>query len=299
MLGLGLGIDYGLLVVSRFREERGARPRRGRRGRGGPWPPPAARSCSRRSRWRSRSPRCWCSTTRRSARSRLAGIGVVLAALLSAHTLLPVLLQRFGHRLRPSPSPPVRPRLRSPAWPGVIQRRAVAGGAGGRCAARAPRPALPRRPLRRHRGEGAPEVVRDAAGRRGHRRALHRRSPPSRSTSSPDVDPDDPALAGWLADVERLPGVRGVAGERPLAAPGRPSWRSQPEGATNGPTAQAVVRSVRALEPGFEVPVGGDPAEIVDFRAAPLGSPAAGHRAARRGDVRAAVPDDRLGGGAR
>ena len=31
-----------------------------------------------------------------------------------------------------------------------------------------------------------------------------------------DVDPDDPALAGWLADVERLPGRAGRAGERPL-----------------------------------------------------------------------------------
>ena len=47
MLGLGLGIDYGLLVVSRFREERGAghdvadAVRR-------TWPPPAAPSCSRR-----------------------------------------------------------------------------------------------------------------------------------------------------------------------------------------------------------------------------------------------------------
>ena len=32
MLGIGLGIDYGLLMVNRFREERGRGPRRPRRG---------------------------------------------------------------------------------------------------------------------------------------------------------------------------------------------------------------------------------------------------------------------------
>ncbi|HEX8805262.1 MAG TPA: MMPL family transporter, partial [Acidimicrobiales bacterium] len=38
------------------------------------------------------------------------------------------------------------------------------------------------------------------------------------------------------------------------------------EGRTNGPTAQAVVDELRALDAPFPVAVGGDPAEIVDFR---------------------------------
>ena len=46
MLGLGLAVDYSLLVISRFREERaaGLELRGGDRAR--PWPRPAARSPS-------------------------------------------------------------------------------------------------------------------------------------------------------------------------------------------------------------------------------------------------------------
>src|SRR4029450_7468200 len=86
MLGLGLAIDYALLLVSRFREERATRDlpaaieapdappvraRAGPAGRGpcdprppgrGPRPrPPAARWCSRASPWRPPWPACWCS----------------------------------------------------------------------------------------------------------------------------------------------------------------------------------------------------------------------------------------------
>ena len=46
LIGLGLAIDYSLLVVHRFREELGAARVVGRRGRRGRWRPPAAPSSS-------------------------------------------------------------------------------------------------------------------------------------------------------------------------------------------------------------------------------------------------------------
>jgi RND superfamily putative drug exporter len=79
------------------------------------------------------------------------------------------------------------------------------------------------------------------------------------------VDPDDPALAPWLADVSRLPGVRGAA-VADISRPGSTVVDVRAAGATNGPTAQRVVGEVRSLSTPFPVQVGGDPAEIVDFR---------------------------------
>ena len=82
-----------------------------------------------------------------------------------------------------------------------------------------------------------------------------------------DVDPDDPRLAAWVADVEPPAGRgRGDGRRRPVSGAGMTVVEVHAEGETNGRTAQAVVREVRALDPGFPVLVGGDPAEIVDFR---------------------------------
>ncbi len=61
IIGLGLAIDYGLFMVSRFREEiRAAGGRKGRRGRRWParWRPPAGRWRSPGSPSRSRWPAC-------------------------------------------------------------------------------------------------------------------------------------------------------------------------------------------------------------------------------------------------
>ena len=263
MLGLGLGIDYGLLVVSRFREERG-------RGHD------VAESVRRTMATAGRTIVFSALTvavalaallvfddpTIRSL--ALAGIGVVLAALLSAQTLLPVLLQRFGHRLRPAEPAGAHGAFARLAR--VIQRRAwpvvLVVGAG---------LVLLGLPFAGARfDDTGVKALPESSETRRVAEAIDARF--TSVTAEPldviaDVDPDDPALAGWRADVERLPGVRGVqVSDRSRA--GTTVVEVQPEGETNGTTAQAVVRSVRALEPGFEVAVGGDPAEIVDFRAA-------------------------------
>ncbi len=88
VLGLGLSIDYGLLIVSRFREELHAlvdaddgQAVRRRRGDGAVRSPCARHHAhgrthgrrSRRSRSRSRSPACCCSARRSCARSAAPG----------------------------------------------------------------------------------------------------------------------------------------------------------------------------------------------------------------------------------
>jgi RND superfamily putative drug exporter len=80
-----------------------------------------------------------------------------------------------------------------------------------------------------------------------------------------EVDPDDPRLAGWVDDVSRLPGVVGATIDDEVSGAAVTVVEVHAEGESNGRTAQAVVRDVRALDPGFPVLVGGDPAEIVDL----------------------------------
>ena len=98
MLGIGLGIDYGLLMVSRFREERGA---------GFDIPDAVRRTVASSGRTVMFSAATVAAAlaslfvfedaTMRSL--GIAGISVVLACMIAALTLMPALLGRFGHRL--------------------------------------------------------------------------------------------------------------------------------------------------------------------------------------------------------
>ena len=125
-VGLGLSIDYGLLIVSRFREEyraagdpaaaraRLAAIRAHRRDRR------AAPSSSRAS--RSRSRRSGCSSSSRAIVKAigLGALAVTVISIASALTLIPALLSLTGDRLlrpgRPDPPPRRRPgRLRGSA----------------------------------------------------------------------------------------------------------------------------------------------------------------------------------------
>jgi RND superfamily putative drug exporter len=77
--------------------------------------------------------------------------------------------------------------------------------------------------------------------------------------------PDDPAVAAWLDRVGALPGVAGATVSDASTA-GTTVVEVRAEGRSNGPVAQRVVGEVRDLDAPFPVAVGGDPAEIVDFR---------------------------------
>ena len=109
VMGLGLCIDYGLLIVSRYREELRRRSRDaappGPPGRPGPrrwsprWAPPAGRCCSPRSPWRSACPGLMLFQADIFRAIGAAGVSVVVVALLVALTLVPALLALAGARM--------------------------------------------------------------------------------------------------------------------------------------------------------------------------------------------------------
>ena len=261
MLGIGLGIDYGLLVISRFREERGA---------GLDVPAALHRTMATAGRTVVFSAATvavalvglavFPDPTIRSL--AYAGVGVVLTTMVAAVSLLPALLAWGGHRL--SPAAPASSHGPFARLAHLVMRRAVpvvvVVGLG---------LVLLAAPFLHARFDDiGVHALPESSETRQVAEAIDARFPAV--TAEPvevvaDVDPDDPRLAAWVDGVSRLPGVAGATIDDDVSGAGVTVVEVQAEGETNGRTAQAVVREVRALDPGFPVLVGGDPAEIVDL----------------------------------
>lgn len=261
MLGLGLGIDYGLLMVSRFREERGAGHE-------------VAEAVRRTTASAGRTVLFSAATVavalvgllvfdEPTIRSLgIAGIGVVVACAAAALTLLPALLSLVGHRLRPRAAGVDGHGFARLA--GVIQRRAlpvvVVVGAG---------LAVLAVPFFGARFEdiGVHALPTDSESRQVAE-ALDAwfpgRSEPVVAVA--EVAADTPSLAAWLDQVAQVDGVAGVEVDEPQ--PGVTVVEVEASGETNGEVAQQVVRDVRALDTDADLGVllGGDPAEVVDFK---------------------------------
>jgi RND superfamily putative drug exporter len=262
MLGLGLGIDYGLLMLSRFREERGA---------GLDVPAAVRRTVATAGRTVVFSA-CTVAvalsgllvfdvaTIRLLA---LAGIAVVIACMAAALTLLPALLARFGHRMKPGAPSGADGAFARIAR--VIQRRAV--------------------PVVALTGAGLVVLALPFTGARFDDtgvRSLPRSSETrqvaesldarfSAVTAEPvevvaDVAPADPATTAWLDRIRTLPGVVAATVDEDASRPGVTVVDVHAAGPTNGPRAQSLVSTLRDLDAPFPVAVGGDPAEILDLR---------------------------------
>jgi len=262
MLGLGLAVDYSLLVVSRFREERA----------GGLDLPMAL-------------DRTMASAGRTVAFSGLTvavslagllvfaepflrslawgGIGVVLVAMLAAITLLPALLAICSGRIRP-------PRAR-PADHGffyrqsrVVQRFALAI---------VPLVALvlllAALPFRHAELEnsGLEALPRSSESRRLFE-TVRERFPGAGTdplTVVVDVDPRSAGLADYVHRIKALPGVDSVQ-VRPLPLPTLTVVDVVPAGPSQGPVARRLVERVRALERPAAATVTGTAAFLVDYR---------------------------------
>jgi putative drug exporter of the RND superfamily len=266
MLGIGLGIDYGLLMVSRFREERGAGLE-------------VADAVSRTMTTSGRTvvfsaatvAAALCGllvfedTTMRSL--GIAGILVVLTCLGAALTLMPALLGRFGARLGASQAASDHGWFARLAR--VIHRRAglvVVVVSAFLVLLAAPFlnarfdnldvRALPRSSETRQVAEAIDERF-------------------GAVTQEPvwvvaDADADAPAIADFVREVEAVGGVREVEiSDRSQG--GVTAIEVTAEGASNGPISERVVEDVRELSAPFRFDVGGDPAETVDFRDAVRG----------------------------
>jgi RND superfamily putative drug exporter len=262
MLGIGVGIDYGLVFVSRYREERA----------GGL----AVRDALDRTLATAGRTVMFSGLTVAVALGGLVlfdspglrslavgGIGVVLVAVVAGLTLLPAVLALAGDRIRPS-------RARTGHgfyWhlAGWVRRHAapVAAVVGvGLVVAAIPflsarfeNPdfrSLPRSSVARQIEEARQRFP--VAG-----------AEPVEVLA--EVGPDDPALTAWIGGVEELPGVDGVDVDDELAPAGAVVLEVVPDGPTQGETAQALVRDLRDLDASFPTLVTGEAAELVDLKA--------------------------------
>jgi RND superfamily putative drug exporter len=266
MFGLGLGIDYGLLLVGRFREERAA---------GTTVDVAVERTVATAgvtvgfSALTVAAALCGLFVFDVPAFRSMAvgGIGVVLTAMVAGLTLLPALLATIGRRIRPAR----RGAADDHGWfarvSHVVQRRAVpivALVAGGLAVL-----ALPflgvrfQRPDARALAPSSPsrQLVDTYTAHWPNRSA-------GRVTVVAEAGRDDPAVASWLRAVGRRPEVASVATSNPTAA--TTVVDVTPHGETQGEQAQSLVRWIRAHRPSFPTLVTGDAAELLDFRAAML-----------------------------
>ncbi|WP_019137092.1 MMPL family transporter [Cellulomonas massiliensis] len=301
LLGLGLSIDYGLLVVSRFREELhglldddGGRRARRRRGDG------AVAEAVERTMGTAGRTVAFSAVTVALALSGLlllrppilrsvgvAGVAVVLVAVATALTLVPALLAMGGRRLA---QPSVLARV--PALHGVLERTADGrsdDGAFGRLAGR-----VQRRPWASLAGAVVVLLVLAAPLLGLQLRNSTTELLPSGTTQRAFVDllsRDYPAASspavtvvaeGSLEDVTRwaegLAGLDGVASVDPPSAAGSyvVAGVRVDDDDTAGPAAQRVVREIREQDAPFPTWVTGQAAAQIDFvDALRAGAPAA------------------------
>jgi len=262
-MGLGLAIDYSLLMVSRFREER---------ARGLPVDEAVVRTAETAGRTI-----LFSALTVATSLGGLfvfaepifraiaaAGVAVVLIALLAALTLVPALLAAFGHRIK-APSQPLPDDGAFARLAARVQRRpwsvAVLVSAG--------LVILGAPVLGVTFANGGSELLPAQFESRQVDEALAERFPGggtapvivvARATSE--------QIQSWSADVlPALPGGLVAAGTPPVAlADGVTALSVVPEGTSQGDTAKALVAALRADPAPFEFYVTGQAAILVDFQ---------------------------------
>ncbi len=289
-LGIGLSIDYGLLVVSRFREELhrlvdtdgGAATRR-RRGDG-----TVATAVERTLATAGRTVTFSAVTVAISIAGLLvftppilraigaASVAVVVVALATALTLVPALLVMTGRRLgRPSPV------LRVPGLRAVMARTSDVQSSEGffsRLTARVQRrpwwviagcvvvlglTALPVRHLE-VRNSGA-ELLPAGSSQRDFLAAIVDNYPAAQSaavTVLAETSLDE--ATAWAAQLADLPDVASVDAPRATGSYVEIGLRPDSSDA-GGAVARSVVSDVRGLDPGFPVWVTGQAARSIDF----------------------------------
>ncbi|MGW6055844.1 MMPL family transporter [Streptomyces sp. NPDC055189] len=281
MLGLGLAVDYALLMVIRFREERGKAGERGQTkddvaravhatvahaGRtvlfsgltvaislsGLVWfPSPFLRSMG------------------------LAASAVVVVDMLAALTLLPALLALFGGKIAPSGT---KSRTRNRLWlprgsrpasePGAFFARLALFSArrplavAGTVVAVLTLLALPAFGMRINIGD-ARQLPHDTEARQLYD-TVREHYPAGADTDPVQVLIGAGADPGAEAGFRALPGIRAADSER--LSDGTVLLELTPKGSVDGPAATRIVEQVRDLRGDEPVQVTGNAAGLVDFR---------------------------------
>jgi RND superfamily putative drug exporter len=264
MLGLGLAVDYALLLVSRFREERAVGP--------------DVEAALRRTLATAGRTVAFSGLTVAVSLAGLlvfpddflksmglASLAVVLLDMVAALTLLPVLLSLAGHRIRPARPPAVDRGLFVWLARVVRRRRVVVITLVTATLAVVATPFLGVR----FADPDSRSLPASSESRRIDE-LVH-----SRFADPGDVDPitvvaggaiGPDALATYLASLRRLDGVSGVSLR--AGVPGLTVIDVAHRGTDQGPTATRLVREVRALDAPVPVEVAGDAAGLVDYESA-------------------------------
>lgn len=264
MLGLGLAVDYALLLVSRFREERAVDP--------------DVEVALRRTLATAGRTVAFSGLTVAASLAGLlvfpddflssmglASLSVVLLDMLAALTLLPALLAVAGHRIRPA-RPVAGDRGLFVRLTRLVRRRRVVVITLITVAlAVAATPFLGVR----YADPDSRSLPASSESRRVDE-LVH-----SRFADQGDVDPvtvvargpiDRDALSAYVEKLRGLDGVTGVSVRE--AVPGFTVIDVAPRGSEQGPIATQLVRAVRALDAPVPVDVTGDAAELVDYESA-------------------------------
>ena len=263
MLGLGLAVDYALLLVSRFREERATRDL------------PAAVEAAAATAGRT------VVFSGLTVAASLAGLlvfadpflrsmaygggAVVLIDMLAAVTLLPALLGMWGHRIRPAP-----PRAPSTGLfasvSRVVQRRALL------IVVAVAVPLVVAATPFLHARYQQPDAgfLPEGAESRELVETLQARFAPAVWVEPlvvvADAGADEVALDAYARTVAGLEGVRAVGEARALDG-GVQVLEVLPEGSGTDAAASRLVGDVRSVAAPFPVQVTGDAAELADYQA--------------------------------
>jgi RND superfamily putative drug exporter len=262
MLGIGLGIDYGLLMVNRFREER---------GHGLDVHQAVTATVATAG-----TTVVFSALTVAVAMSGLfvfgvplltsfgiAGLAVVLLSMAAAVTLLPATLATVGARISPrKPAPDISGRFyRLTRW---VQGRAA--WVGGAVAVLLLLLGVPFLGARFENGDA--RTLPRSSEVRAAALALSERFP-ARGTDPVTViaeaDATDPGFVSWLAGISSSDRVVG-ASTRPGTKVGLTVVDLVPAGTSQGDEATSLVERIRSDDPGFQAEVGGPAAELTDVK---------------------------------
>ena len=263
-LGVGFGIDYGLILVSRFREER---------ANGLAVPDAVERTVATAGMTIAISGLTVAGSLiglfafgEPVLRSfAVAGIGVVLFAMAAAVTLLPAIVGLFGARIKPSHARPGHDGYfhRQSRF---VQRHAVATVVvvGLLLVAVALPFGHARFQVSDARSLPQSSESRAVAAATAERFPARGADP---VVVLADAEPESGRVAALQSSLRDLPGVAAVS-----LRPTPPSSRVTaidvvPVGDSQGPTAQSLVRTIRSLDDvGLPIQVGGTAAHLVDFK---------------------------------
>jgi putative drug exporter of the RND superfamily len=275
MLGLGLAVDYSLLVISRFREERAG---------GQELPAAIERTLATAGRTVAFSgltvaaALCGLLVFAEPFLRSLAwgGVGVVLIAMVAAVTLVPALLGIWGRRIRPEPALRGAKARGGRSDQGLFYRlsRVVQRAAPAIVVVVAILLVLLALPFRHARLEnsGVESLPRSSESRQ-LLEAVDRRFEDGGTDPivlAVEADPRSPVTAQYLRGIATLPGVRSVRPRQGIP-PVLTVADVLPTGTSQGPVATGLVERIRGLERPVPVGVTGAAAFLVDYRDSLLG----------------------------